>query len=55
MAAPTIAGDWGTGTQEADTIAGLIANKDSDYTIHLGDVYYVGDDDEIQENSRRRG
>jgi hypothetical protein len=50
-----VAGDWGTGTQEAQTIADLMCNNkpDSDkpdFTIHLGDVYYVGDDQEIAEN-----
>jgi hypothetical protein len=49
-----IAGDWATGTQEAKTIADLMCNRpDSakpDFTIHLGDIYYVGDDPEIAEN-----
>jgi hypothetical protein len=45
-----IAGDWGTGTFEAFEVAGQISNVSPDYTIHLGDVYYVGDDREVQEN-----
>jgi len=50
-----LAGDWGTGTQEAQTIADLMCNNKTgvdkpDFTIHLGDVYYVGDDREIAEN-----
>jgi Calcineurin-like phosphoesterase len=50
-----IAGDWGTGTQEAQTIANLMCNLKPesewpDLTIHLGDVYYVGDYQEIEEN-----
>jgi len=50
-----IAGDWGTGTQEAETIAGLMCHRTPgsekpDLTIHLGDVYYVGDEPEIDEN-----
>jgi hypothetical protein len=45
-----IAGDWGTGTDEAATIAGNIASAATDFTIHLGDVYYVGDVQEIEEN-----
>jgi Calcineurin-like phosphoesterase len=44
-----IAGDWGTGTAEASTIAKLMDQR-FDFTIHLGDVYYVGDADEIREN-----
>ena len=45
-----IAGDWGTGTREAQSIAGLMSAGKPDFTIHLGDVYYVGDEEEIQEN-----
>src|SRR5262249_25476850 len=45
-----IAGDWGTGTQEAETIAALMERAKPDLTIHLGDVYYVGGKDEIGEN-----
>ena len=45
-----IAGDWGTGTQEAETIAKLMVQTKPDLTIHLGDVYYVGDQPEIEEN-----
>lgn len=46
----SIAGDWGTGTEEADRVAGHMSESSPDYTIHLGDVYYVGDDEEIAEN-----
>lgn len=49
-----IAGDWGTGTEEAHIIASLMSPQDPDlkpdFTIHLGDVYYVGDEAEIEEN-----
>jgi hypothetical protein len=45
-----IAGDWGTGTKEAETIAGHMKDESPDLTIHLGDVYYVGDAPEIDEN-----
>jgi predicted phosphodiesterase len=45
-----IAGDWGTGTQEAAEIAKRMELKNPDWTIHLGDVYYVGDESEIKEN-----
>ena len=44
-----IAGDWATGTQEAQTIADLMSAGSPDFTIHLGDVYYVGDQAEIEE------
>ncbi len=45
-----LAADWGTGTSEANEIARHIAEIDPHYTIHLGDIYYVGDDDEVNEN-----
>jgi hypothetical protein len=39
----SIAGDWGTGTDEALEVTNRMAAHKPDYTIHLGDVYYVGD------------
>jgi hypothetical protein len=45
-----LAGDWATGTDEAANIADLIAQFQPDYSIHLGDVYYVGDPIEVGEN-----
>ncbi len=47
----SLAGDWGTGTEEAFTVAQkMIAPFNPHYTIHLGDVYYVGDKTELNEN-----
>jgi Calcineurin-like phosphoesterase len=43
-------GDWGTGTDEAQMVADRVAKARPDFTIHLGDVYYVGDGTEIKEN-----
>src|SRR5262249_16818035 len=40
----------GTGTQGSETIANLMFAENPDLTIHLGDVYYVGDEPEIAEN-----
>ena len=45
-----LAGDWATGTDEAHTISELIKAFEPHYTIHLGDVYYVGDPNEVDEN-----
>jgi hypothetical protein len=45
-----IAGDWGTGTAEASEVAQHMQSGSPHFTIHLGDVYYVGDPEEIQEN-----
>jgi hypothetical protein len=46
----SIAGDWGTGTDEAAEVAAMMASFSPHYTVHLGDVYYVGEKDEIEEN-----
>ena len=45
-----LAGDWGTGTDEAARVAATIKAFKPHYAIHLGDVYYVGDDAEVDEN-----
>jgi Calcineurin-like phosphoesterase len=46
----SLIGDWGTGTDEAQMVANQVAKAESDFTIHLGDVYYVGDETEVREN-----
>ena len=46
----SMAGDWGTGTIEAQTVANRMKSFDPHFTIHLGDVYYIGDATEINEN-----
>jgi hypothetical protein len=45
-----LAGDWASGTDEAASVAQHIAAFDPHYTIHLGDVYYVGGRNETGEN-----
>jgi hypothetical protein len=49
-----IAGDWGTGTDEAEEVMARMMDWDGsgapDLTVHLGDVYYVGGESEIAEN-----
>jgi hypothetical protein len=45
-----LAGDWATGTDEAVAVAKLIAGFQPHYSIHLGDVYYVGDPAAVGEN-----
>src|SRR5215467_2186606 len=45
-----IAGDWGTGTVESETVANSMMKANPDYTLHLGDVYYVGGSAEIKQN-----
>jgi Calcineurin-like phosphoesterase len=46
----SIAGDWGTGTGEADSVANCIKRFRPHFTIHVGDVYYVGDPQSVNEN-----
>ena len=46
----SLAGDWGTGTDEARIVAAAMEKSEPDFTIHLGDVYYVGDNNEVREN-----
>ena len=45
-----LASDWGTGTDEAYKVGQLIEAFDPHYTIHLGDVYFVGDAAEVGQN-----
>ena len=44
-----IAGDWGTLDSEAKATATQLAKQGPECTIHLGDVYYSGDEDEEPE------
>jgi hypothetical protein len=46
----SLIGDWGTGTDEAQKVAHCVSELAPDFTIHLGDVYYVGGENEIREN-----
>ncbi len=45
-----LAADWGTGTLEAETVAANMKACSPHYTLHLGDVYYMGEAAEIDEN-----
>ena len=45
-----VAADWGTGTMEAQTVAQNILACNPHYTLHLGDLYYMGESGEIAEN-----
>jgi len=46
----SVAGDWGTGTDEARIVASAMEKSAPEFTIHLGDVYYVGASNEVREN-----
>src|SRR5215208_1609836 len=43
-----MASDWGTGTPSAYKVADQMRRADPDVTIHLGDVYYPGTEDEYR-------
>ena len=45
-----VAADWATDTEESDHIGDLMKAEKSDYSIHLGDVYFVGAPVEIENN-----
>lgn len=42
--------DWANDTRESDAVAHLVTRYAPDYTLHLGDVYFVGTPKEIEEN-----
>jgi len=43
-----LASDWGTGTASAYKVADEMTKSKPDVTIHLGDVYYSGTEDEYK-------
>ena len=45
-----MAADWGSDTPESDFIGEKMKQENGDYTIHLGDVYYVGEPKEVEQN-----
>jgi hypothetical protein len=45
-----LCGDWGTGTDEAAAVANRMLAFNPHFTVHIGDVYYVGDPIEVNEN-----
>jgi hypothetical protein len=45
-----LAGDWGTGTDIAQQVTDSMTASDPELTIHLGDIYYVGELNEVEEN-----
>jgi predicted phosphodiesterase len=42
-----LAADWGSYTKESKNIGHLMGKENPDYSIHLGDTYFVGAPDEI--------
>ncbi|TLV00963.1 metallophosphoesterase family protein [Dyadobacter luticola] len=42
--------DWASDTAESDAVANLVSKYSPDYTIHLGDIYFVGTPQEVEAN-----
>ncbi len=42
--------DWANDTKESDAVAHTVARYVPDYTLHLGDIYFVGTPKEVEEN-----
>jgi hypothetical protein len=42
--------DWASDTVESDAVANLVSRYAPDYTIHLGDIYFVGTPREVEAN-----
>jgi hypothetical protein len=45
-----MAADWGSFTNESTNVGRLMTAENPDYSIHLGDTYFVGAPDEIESN-----
>jgi hypothetical protein len=46
----SLASDWGTGTPEANLVANHIRRSCPHFTVHLGDIYFVGDSNAVLGN-----
>lgn len=42
--------DWASDTPESDAIGAVVASHSPDYSIHLGDIYFVGTPSEVAAN-----
>ncbi|MFN8345260.1 MAG: metallophosphoesterase [Spirosomataceae bacterium] len=42
--------DWASDTPESDRIGAIVASLKPDYSIHLGDIYFVGAPSEVHDN-----
>jgi len=50
-----VAADWGAGTVESDSVQAVMMNGNGTaynphWTLHIGDIYYVGSTKEVQQN-----
>jgi hypothetical protein len=46
----SLIGDWGSAIKEAYDVAQAVLNDAPHFTIHLGDIYYVGTKKEVENN-----
>jgi hypothetical protein len=44
----TLAADWGAGTEETAAVGAFIGDDKPDWTVHVGDTYYVGTPEEVK-------
>lgn len=42
--------DWASDTPESDAVGAVVASHSPDYSIHLGDIYFVGTPSEVAAN-----
>ncbi len=47
--------DWASCTSESERVAGLVGKKHPDYSIHLGDTYFIGNETQVEENFGKDG
>jgi hypothetical protein len=40
--------DWGADNDSAQNVGAQMKNRNPDYAIHLGDIYYAGEEDEVK-------
>jgi hypothetical protein len=50
-----VASDWATNTSDAALIGQFMRQEDADYTLHLGDIYFVGTPQEVEVNFGKKG
>lgn len=46
----SVTGDWGSGSAAAGAVADAITKSEPDLTVHLGDIYRVGSENEVRFN-----
>jgi|GEM_PF-410962 len=47
--------DWASCTVESESIAELVKLKNPEYSVHLGDTYFIGNEKQVEENFGSEG